>query len=163
MLLKILPFALYTSPLWVQVLQSRSCLSYLLFYQSQSYVTTDGQSASLSWNKAPIWGLRRDLYYCQTVTGLLMWVTLSDERTGHSLLFYLLNTSFITNFQGRRRKHLVKKVCLLIHCLAIDVILLSEFACMGMCLLSRCLAMGIHVTILFTSRTIMILCHGVRF
>jgi hypothetical protein len=25
---------------------------------SQSYVTTDCQSASLSWNKAPIWGLR---------------------------------------------------------------------------------------------------------
>jgi hypothetical protein len=24
-----------------------------------------GQSASLSWNKAPIWGLRPDLYYCQ--------------------------------------------------------------------------------------------------
>jgi hypothetical protein len=29
------------------------------------------QSASLSWNKAPIWGLRPDLYYCQTVAGLL--------------------------------------------------------------------------------------------
>jgi hypothetical protein len=24
---------------------------------SQSYITTDGQSASLSWNKAPSWGL----------------------------------------------------------------------------------------------------------
>jgi hypothetical protein len=24
---------------------------------------TDGQPASLSWNKAPIWGLRPDLYY----------------------------------------------------------------------------------------------------
>jgi hypothetical protein len=35
--------------------------------QSQSYITTDGQSASLSWNKAPIWGLRPDLCYCQTV------------------------------------------------------------------------------------------------
>jgi hypothetical protein len=33
--------------------------------QSQSYVTTDGQSASLSWNKAPIWGLWPDLYYWQ--------------------------------------------------------------------------------------------------
>jgi hypothetical protein len=30
------------------------------------------QSASLSWNKAPIWGLRPDLYYCQTVAGLLI-------------------------------------------------------------------------------------------
>jgi hypothetical protein len=43
------------------------------------------QSASLSWNKAPIWDLRPDLYYCQTVVaGLLMWGALSDERTGLS-------------------------------------------------------------------------------
>jgi hypothetical protein len=31
--------------------------------ESESDVTTDGQPASLSWNKAPIWGLRPDLYY----------------------------------------------------------------------------------------------------
>jgi hypothetical protein len=42
------------------------------------------QSASPSWNKAPIWGLRPDLYYCQTVAGLLIWGALSDERTGLS-------------------------------------------------------------------------------
>jgi hypothetical protein len=47
-------------------------------------VTTDGQSASLSWNKAHIWGLRPDFYYCQTFAGLLMWEALSDERTGLS-------------------------------------------------------------------------------
>jgi hypothetical protein len=41
-------------------------------------------SASLSWNKAHIWGLRPDLYYCWTVAGLLMWSALSDERTGLS-------------------------------------------------------------------------------
>jgi hypothetical protein len=52
--------------------------------QSQSYVTTDGQSASQSWNKAPIWGLRPDLYYSLMVTGFLMWGALSDERTGLS-------------------------------------------------------------------------------
>jgi hypothetical protein len=52
--------------------------------QSQSYVTTDGQSANLSWNKATIWGLRPDLYNCETVAGLLMWGALSDERTGLS-------------------------------------------------------------------------------
>jgi hypothetical protein len=46
---------------------------------------TDGQSASLSWNKAPIWGLQPDFYYCQTVAGLFMWGALSDKRTG--LLF----------------------------------------------------------------------------
>jgi hypothetical protein len=43
---------------------------------------TDGQSASLSWNKACIWGLRPDLYYCQTDAG-----PLSDERTGLSFKF----------------------------------------------------------------------------
>jgi hypothetical protein len=42
------------------------------------------QLASLSWNKARICGLRPDLYYCQTVAGLLMWGALSDERTGLS-------------------------------------------------------------------------------
>jgi hypothetical protein len=52
--------------------------------ESESYVTTDGQSASLSWNKAPIWGLWPDFYYCQTVAGLLMWGALSDERTSPS-------------------------------------------------------------------------------
>jgi hypothetical protein len=38
----------------------------------------------LSWCQASIWGLRPDLYYCWTVAGLLMWVALSDERTGLS-------------------------------------------------------------------------------
>jgi hypothetical protein len=52
--------------------------------ESESYVTTDGQSASLCWNKAPIWGLRPDFYYCQTVASLSMWGPLSDERTGLS-------------------------------------------------------------------------------
>jgi hypothetical protein len=33
--------------------------------QSKSYVRTDGHLTSLSWNKAPIWGLRPDFYYCQ--------------------------------------------------------------------------------------------------
>jgi hypothetical protein len=33
--------------------------------ESQSYITTDGQSASLSWNKALVWGLRPDFHYCQ--------------------------------------------------------------------------------------------------
>jgi hypothetical protein len=50
--------------------------------ESESYVTTDGQSASLSWNKAPIWSVRPDFYYCQIVAGLLMWGSLSDERAG---------------------------------------------------------------------------------
>jgi hypothetical protein len=51
--------------------------------ESESYVTTDGQSARLPWNKAPIWGLRPDFYW-QRVTCLLIWGALSDERTGLS-------------------------------------------------------------------------------
>jgi hypothetical protein len=52
--------------------------------ESESSITTDGQSASLSWNKTPVWDLRPDFYYCQTIAGLLMWGALSDERTGLS-------------------------------------------------------------------------------
>jgi hypothetical protein len=53
-------------------------------HRVESYVTTDGQSASLSWNKVPIWGLRPDFCYCQTLMGLLMWGSLSDGKTGLS-------------------------------------------------------------------------------
>jgi hypothetical protein len=52
--------------------------------ESESHVTTDGQSASLSWNKTPVWGLWPDFYYRRTVAGLLMWSALFDERTGLS-------------------------------------------------------------------------------
>jgi hypothetical protein len=41
-------------------------------------------------------GLRPDLYYCQTVPGLLMWGALSDERTG---------LSFIIAAGPRQRSH----------------------------------------------------------
>jgi hypothetical protein len=58
--------------------------SRLMQSEPQSYITTDGQSASLSWNKAPVWLLRPDLYYCQTFAGFLMWGTLSDKRTDPS-------------------------------------------------------------------------------
>jgi hypothetical protein len=51
------------------------------------------QSASPSWNKAPIWGLRPDIYYCQAVAGFLLWGSLSDERTG--LSFARLSVLFL--------------------------------------------------------------------
>jgi hypothetical protein len=65
---------------------SNSCLThtYLSESESESYIMTDVPSASLSWNKAPIWGLRPDFYYCLTVAGLLIWGALSDEWTGPS-------------------------------------------------------------------------------
>jgi hypothetical protein len=58
---------------------------------SRSYVTSDGQSASLSWNKAPIWGLRPDFYYYLSVAVLFMWGVLSDERTGSCLQLLLVS------------------------------------------------------------------------
>jgi hypothetical protein len=48
--------------------------------QSQSYITTDSQSASPSWCQAPIWELRPIfpiLFDC-----LLMWGALSDDKSG---------------------------------------------------------------------------------
>jgi hypothetical protein len=48
--------------------------------QSQIYVTTDGQLASLPWCQAPIWDLRPDFYFRQTVVVLFMWSPLSDDR-----------------------------------------------------------------------------------
>jgi hypothetical protein len=60
--------------------------------ESESYVTTDGQSASLSRYKAPIRGLRPDFYIRTeygirlTVTFLNPWGALSDERTGLSFV-----------------------------------------------------------------------------
>jgi hypothetical protein len=75
----------------------RSCLSYISYAtraayeltsecESESYITTDVQLASLSWNKAPIWGLGPEFYYCQTVAGLLMWGSFPDERRGLSFI-----------------------------------------------------------------------------
>jgi hypothetical protein len=39
---------------------------------AELYVTTDGLPASLSWNNAPIWGLRPDLYYLYDNYGLVL-------------------------------------------------------------------------------------------
>jgi hypothetical protein len=64
--------------------------------ESESSVTTEGQPASLSWNKAPVWGLRPDFCYYLTVAGLLIWGTLSDERAG---------LSFTIAFGPRQRSH----------------------------------------------------------
>jgi hypothetical protein len=74
------------------------CIPILLtdLSESGSNVTTDGQSASLSWNKAAIWGLRPDSYYCQSVAGFLKWGALCDERTG---------LSFTTAAGPRQRSH----------------------------------------------------------
>jgi hypothetical protein len=62
----------------------------------ESYVTTDGESASLSWNKAPIWGLRPDFYYYQTVT--VCWcgaLCLTRRRVCRSQLLMFLASAVI--------------------------------------------------------------------
>jgi hypothetical protein len=56
---------------------------------------TDSQLTILSWNKAPIWGLRPDFHYCQTIVGLLIWGALSDERTGLSFTVYSIQYIYI--------------------------------------------------------------------
>jgi hypothetical protein len=68
---------------------------FLTTTEFESYVTTDGQSASLSWNKAPIWDLRPDLHYCQSRV-FLMWGCLSDES---------LCLSFTIAADPRQRSH----------------------------------------------------------
>jgi hypothetical protein len=58
---------------------------------------------------------------------------------------------FITSRHGPRRKHslsIVEKVCLLIRCLVMDVLLLRAYTSARLCLPSRCLAMGVCITVL---------------
>jgi hypothetical protein len=69
---------------------------YLLLWTELSYITTDGQSASLSWYQAPIWGLWPDFCYCQTIEGFLIWGALSHERT--SLSFTMCNVQYTIHF-----------------------------------------------------------------
>jgi hypothetical protein len=68
----------------MHVMLSQSAMTPIISLKTESYITTDGQSASLSWNKAPIWVIRPDFYYCKTVAGLMMFGVLSDEKTGLS-------------------------------------------------------------------------------
>jgi hypothetical protein len=56
--------------------------------ESESYLTTDSHSASLSWNKAPIWGLRPDIYLSLTITALFLWA--SSLTRGRVWLLYML-------------------------------------------------------------------------
>jgi hypothetical protein len=73
---------------------------------------TDDQSASLSWNKAPFWGLSPDLYNCLTVAGLLMWGALSDRRMG--LSFARVTVSRTENTTSNNPFNFVMGSCLAI-------------------------------------------------
>jgi hypothetical protein len=89
--------------------------------ESEPYITTDGQSASLSWNKASIWGLRSDSYYC-------------PELNCH----LLLASRYIASGRTTQKTHPMPSN---------ESPLLLRIRCGGMYLLSRCLAMGLWVTI----------------
>jgi hypothetical protein len=71
--------------------------------ESESYVTTDGQPASVSW------GLRLDLYYCLTVAGLVIWGALSDERRvcRLQLLLALASAVIFRSESHRTRGHIL--------------------------------------------------------
>jgi hypothetical protein len=79
-------------PVYLRIKHPSGAYDLLAESESESYVTTDGQSASLSWYKAPIRGLRPDFYFRTengirvTVTFLIPWGALSDERTGLSFV-----------------------------------------------------------------------------
>jgi hypothetical protein len=68
----------------LQLLCSRRCQ----LTQSQSHIATDGQSVRQSWP---------DIYYCLTVTVLLLWGALSDERTGLSFVRCQLANNNLTH------------------------------------------------------------------
>jgi hypothetical protein len=111
----ILQPALFTSRSLATASNSRDSSAYELKSSVHSlpysYVTTDGQSASLSWYKTPMWGLRPDLYFCQAAAGLLIWGVLSDERTGLSFARYSDGPIFflINHLLGPSRKHRFEK------------------------------------------------------
>jgi hypothetical protein len=73
----------------------------------ESYVTTYGQSASLSWNKAPNWGLRPDFYYCRTVASMFMWGALSDEGLSFTIAVFLTSAVTLRSVSCGTRDHII--------------------------------------------------------
>jgi hypothetical protein len=79
--------------------------------ESESYVTTDGQSASLSWNKVPIWGLRTDFYTVRQLR--VCWCgefSLTRERVCHLRLLLALDSAVILGSESPgTRDHIVTR------------------------------------------------------
>jgi hypothetical protein len=67
---------------WTSLPHTKSCARQPHSIEPRLILRQIGQLASLSWNKAPVWGLWPDIYYCRAVAGLLIKDTLSNERTG---------------------------------------------------------------------------------
>jgi hypothetical protein len=71
------------------------------FLEYESYVTIDGQSASLSWCQGPNWCLRPNFYYCQTVAGLCRAPSLTRGRVCPLQLLLALSSAVIFGSQSR--------------------------------------------------------------
>jgi hypothetical protein len=89
--------------MWSALSDERTGLTFTV--QSQNYITTDGQSASLSWCQAPIWGPRPDFYYCQTGVGRPLW-------RGRVCRLQLLLPSTAQSFSGPSPARLIIFYCL---------------------------------------------------
>jgi hypothetical protein len=100
--------------------------------ESESYITTDGQSASLSWNKAPIWGLRPDFYYCQIVA-VCCCGALSLTRARFCRVQFM--------FTGPLLRNELHNPVLLLTCF------LWALPSNGRCFQSHCLATGLYATV----------------
>jgi hypothetical protein len=55
--------------------------------KSKSKSHCDCRSVSQSWCRAPVWGSWPDIYYCLTVTVLILWGALFRERMGLSFVY----------------------------------------------------------------------------
>jgi hypothetical protein len=133
---------------------------------SESYVTIDDQSACLFWNKALIWRLRPDFYYCQTVAGLLIgrllwredgsvvynccWSSPAQSFScpspmGLMAIFYchILDPNFscLTDLGADHKENTASHYCF--------ILLLTWNCCVRVCWRSRYLATDLR-TILFT-------------
>jgi hypothetical protein len=78
----------------------------------ESYITTDDQSASLSWNEAPNWGLRPDFYYCQLLVCWCGALSLTRWRVCRLQLLMVLASADIFGSDSRGTRDRI----LLSHC-----------------------------------------------
>jgi hypothetical protein len=58
------------------------------------YITTDCQSASVSWCQAPIWGLRPDFYYCYGFADVGRFLWREEGSIVYICCWTLINQSF---------------------------------------------------------------------
>jgi hypothetical protein len=76
----------------------------------QTYITTGGQSSSLSWCQEPITNFFPSLFNCfYTVAGLLMWGALSDEKSAlqFSVFLGIASVAFLRSESHGTHEHIL--------------------------------------------------------